>query len=715
MKNGVAKRPSAADFSRQLAAAEAPPRARILIVDDDERNAFAATQALEELGHVLVTASSGEEALRRLLVEDFALILLDLHMPGMDGYETAALIRSRKRSASIPIVFLTAVFRDEAHLFQAYSAGAVDVVFKPVDPFILRSKVSVLVDLHLKNVEIQMQSEHRKWLLDENIRVRNEKALAERALRATQERQEAILKSLPIVFTSRRAEPPFAPLFVSDGVEAITGFSAETFTSDPNFGASRIHPEDLERVVKAVSGSVETGSYAVEFRWLCADGTYRMLLDQGVLAPTAEGEPKEVFGTLLDVTDRRSLEEQLAQARKMEAVGQLTGGVAHDFNNLLTVILGNVDLLARKAEKDPKRERQLAAIRHAADRGRSLTRQLLAFSRRQHLNPQTLDINRLIEDFLPLMRQAVGEAVTIETRLDARNLCAHVDPAQLETALLNLAVNARDAMPGGGHLVLSTRAVSGGGDLGRLHPELREGRWAEIEVRDSGEGMRRDVLDRIFEPFFTTKEVGKGSGLGLSQVYGFVRQSGGHVTADSEPGAGSTFRLHLKLSRAAAAARPAAEPMRRAPRGAERLLVVEDDSAVLALTVEMLEGLGYEIQTALNATDALRLIEGDDRIDLLFSDVVMPGGMSGVDLAREARKRRAGLKVLLTSGYLGDNAFVDNSEFPLIDKPYERLALAARLREMLGGRRRRSETRSFEAAADGAEDEEAALARAQAG
>ena len=646
--------------------ADAPLRARVLIVDDDERNGFAAVQALEELGHDLVVAKSGEEALKRLLTEDFALILLDLHMPGMDGYETAEFIRKRKRTSHIPIVFVTAVFRDEAHLFQAYSAGAVDVVFKPVDPFILRSKVQVLVDLHLKTEEIKRQSDHRQRLLDENIRVRLEKESAERALEAARARQEAILKSLPIVFTSREVDPPFRPTFVSDGVLALTGFAAERFLEDPEFGASRIHPDDLPSVVEAISSCAEKGRYACEFRWLCADGTYRVLLDQGVLAPAAGGRPREVFGTLLDVTDRQMLEEQLTQARKMEAVGQLTGGVAHDFNNLLTVVLGNVDLLCR-GEKDARRERQLNAIRHAADRGKSLTRQLLAFSRRQHLNPQTLDVHHLVTNFVPLMKQAIGEAVTLELQLCGETPCVHVDPAQLETALLNLAVNARDAMPNGGVLTVATR-VTGGAQTG--HAELKDGRWLTLEVRDQGQGMPKDVLERIFEPFFTTKEVGKGSGLGLSQVYGFVRQSGGHVAAVSEPGQGSAFRIFLKLSEKAPAERLDAAPPKRAKRGHERLLVVEDDPGVLALGVEMLKGLGYEVETAPHAAAALEILQAGSRFDLLFSDVVMPGGMSGIELARRARALRPELKVLLTSGCVGADAKLTESEFPLIDKPY---------------------------------------------
>jgi len=663
---------------------DAPLKARILVVDDDERNAFAAVQALAELGHELIVARSGEEALKRLLTEEFALILLDLHMPGMDGYETAALVRSRKRTAHTPIVFLTAIFRDEPHIFQAYTVGAVDVVFKPIDPFILKTKVRVFTDLYLKTKEVERQSAYQQWLLDEHARVKAEKERTEKVLRVTEARQNAIMQSLPIVFHSRSIDPPFAPVFVSDSVEQITGFPPHRFTSEPEFGTSRIHPDDLPAYVERVSSASRTGQYSAEFRWLCADGQYRVLQDTGVVAPNPDGEAREIYGVILDATDRRSLEEQLAQARKMEAVGQLTGGVAHDFNNLLTVVLGNIDMLATRKEEDDRRMRRIEAVRQAAERGRDLTGQLLAFSRRQHLTPMTLDVNRLITEFAPLMRQAVGEAVTIELELADEPLKTHVDPTQLETALLNLAVNARDAMPDGGPLAITTRREAGPGELG----------YVAIGVRDSGVGMSEDVRARVFEPFFTTKEVGKGSGLGLSQVYGFVSQSDGEVRVESEPGAGTTFLLLLPGS-----AERAETPRRDARAaslvgGSEKILVVEDDATVLALTLDVLTGLGYQVVSATNANEALETIRSDTEIDLLFTDVVMPGGVNGLTLARSAREIRPGLRVLLTSGFVGEGRIIEGREFPLLDKPYEAAVLSSTLRKLLDRPERKSRRRA---------------------
>jgi signal transduction histidine kinase/DNA-binding response OmpR family regulator len=663
-----------------------PYGAKILVVDDDERNAFAAVSALEDLRHEIVVARSGEEALRRLLTEEFAVILLDLHMPSMDGYETAAFIRKRRRTMRTPIVFLTAVFRDEAHLFQAYSAGAIDVVFKPIDPFILRSKVQVLVDLHLKTQEVQRQAEHRQRLLDEYARVQREKQQAELKLQRAQERQQAILKSLPMVFHSRSTEPPFRPLFVSNNVEAVTGFPANAFLEQGDLGSSRIHPDDLEVVVKEVSAARERGSYACEFRWKCANGEYRRFLDQGVLAPSSDGAPGEIWGAILDVTERRSLEEQLAQARKMEAVGQLTGGLAHDFNNLLTVIMGNIDLLEHRAATDERMARHLSAIRFAADRGRSLTSQLLAFSRRQRLTPVTLDVNSLIRNFNPLLKQAVGEAVELALDLSDDLLSADIDAAQLETALLNLAVNARDAMEKGGVVSIRTRS------------EADEGSGLiRIEFSDNGPGIAADALERIFEPFYTTKEVGKGSGLGLSQVYGFVKQSGGRISVDSIPGKGATFTLLLPRSdKTPVAEQTSVQPAERGTSGGARLLVVEDDVEVMEVTVAMLRELGYEVTTATDAASAAALLERGEAVDLLLSDVIMPGGQNGVDLAQRAREMRPGLKVLLSSGYVGASLLSANSTFDLINKPYDRDALADRLCALLSGRPARRASRDRE-------------------
>ena len=669
-----------------------PALAKVLVVDDDERNGFAAVQALEGLDCEVVVVTSGEEALRRLLTDEFAVILLDLHMPGMDGFETAALIRGRKKTTRTPIVFLTAIFRDEAHIFKAYSAGAVDMVFKPVDPFILRAKVAVFVDIYRRTEEARRLASHRQWLLEENARIQASKARAERALRRAEAHQQAILQSLPIVFHARTAQPPFAPVFVSESVELITGFPAERFTGDPEFGSSRIHPDDLDRVVEAVSAANRTGSYACEFRWRCADDSYRWLSDQGVLGPGDRDGEGQILGVIMDSTDRHLLEEQLAHAQKMEAVGQLTGGVAHDFNNLLTVVLGNIDILKRRPEDEARRAQRVDAIRLAAERGRDLTRQLLAFSRRQHLSPVATNVVELIEKFAPLIKQAVGEAVTVETQLDGTALWANVDVSQLEAALLNLAVNARDAMPEGGTLSIRASTATDVPDL--------PGEGVRIVLTDTGVGMDQSVRERVFEPFFTTKDVGRGSGLGLSQVYGFVRQSGGQIRIDSQPGQGTMVEIALP-----AAAAPPIEATDVSPisadvkGGAERILLVEDDLSVLRLTTDLLQGLGYTVVSASTAEEALCRLRSDGAIDLMFSDVVMPGGMTGITLSQIAEQEFPNLKILLTSGFIGQQGLREGAGHGLLDKPYDPSDLATRVRALLDAPKRRPTRRKKRAAA----------------
>jgi signal transduction histidine kinase len=382
------------------------------------------------------------------------------------------------------------------------------------------------------------------------------------------------------------------------------------------------------------------------------------------------------------VEARHVAEEQLHQSQKMEAVGQLTGGVAHDFNNLLTVISGNLELIADHPA-DNRRVRRLAAVAlHAADRGAKLTAQLLAFSRRQRLHPKLVNANQVIREFRDLIRQAVGEGCEVKLLTDEGLWPCHVDPPLLQTALLNLALNGRDAMPDGGILEIETRnIVLDEGAVAGCSP----GSYVRLSVTDSGCGMPPDVRDRIFEPFFTTKEVGKGTGLGLSMVYGFVRQSGGHVAVDSAVGVGTTVSLYLPQATHVPDAKEEATRSRAAPAGSEQILVVEDDENLLQVTSEVLSEFGYRVVAARTGVEAIRILESGQHFDLMFSDIVMPTGMSGVELAREARRLSKGIKVLLTSGYAEDvlerHGAVD--EFPIIDKPFRLADLAQRLRSIL--------------------------------
>jgi signal transduction histidine kinase/HAMP domain-containing protein len=381
------------------------------------------------------------------------------------------------------------------------------------------------------------------------------------------------------------------------------------------------------------------------------------------------------------VEARRLIQEQLHQSQKMESVGQLTGGVAHDFNNLLTVVSGNLELI-EDATDNGKVRRFAAAARSAADRGANLTAQLLAFSRQQRLSPKLVDANELISEFQGLIRQAVGGACEVKLLTDRPLWLCHVDPPLLETALLNLALNGRDAMPNGGVLTIETQNVVL--DEGAV-PGCLPGSHVKVSVTDTGCGMPPEVRDRVFEPFFTTKEVGKGTGLGLSMVYGFVRQSGGHVAVESAPGAGTTVALYLPKATQKPDAEVEAIQTQAVPGGSERILVVDDNEDLLEVTSAMLTTFGYQVLCARNGAEAIQMFESGQEFELLFSDVVMPNGMNGIELAREARRLSKGIKILLTSGYAGDvlERHQALDEFPIIDKPFRLADLARRLRSIL--------------------------------
>jgi PAS domain S-box-containing protein len=392
------------------------------------------------------------------------------------------------------------------------------------------------------------------------------------------------------------------------------------------------------------------------------------------------------IGTVMaDITEQKRTEIQLTQSQRIEALGQLTGGIAHDFNNLLTAILLNADVLTGLVDQ---KTRPLAeAVRMAAERGADLTRRLLAFGRRQMLEPRPTDIRDLLGNMEALMRRTLGEHIDIRFRHAADLWSAKVDPGQLENAVLNLAVNARDAMPNGGQLSIGTENVELDAGQAATNPDIKPGQYVMIAVRDTGTGMPPEVVERAFEPFFTTKDVGKGTGLGLSMVYGFVRQSGGHVLIQSEVGAGTVVRLYLPRAEAVAAkagTAPALAPD--LPKGTETILFVEDDPMVRKHTGMQIVGLGYAIVAAENAAEALSLVADGCVPDLLFTDVVMPGGMNGRQLALRLRERWPRLRVLYTSGYAAGAFTIDGEAVPtkyVLGKPYRRRDLAAKLREVL--------------------------------
>ena len=651
---------------------DGPPR--VLVVDDDEKNLLAISTVLEDIGEVVV-AKSGEEALRHLLKGEFAVILLDVYMPGMDGYETAQVIREREQTKRIPIVFLSAVNKETQHLIRGYSMGAVDYVFKPVEPLVLRSKVAVFVDLFAKTREIERKAAQEQALLDENLRANAELLKVEQDLRHAEQRQAAIIQSLPIVLYLEPLDcEPRCPAYVSGDLVAMTGFTHDDVLRNGNLWEERLHPDDRHRVLTALEARKASGRFSVEYRWQCANGSYKHFHDQAVLLRDSHGRPTEYAGTLTDVTERRSLESQLIQAQKMDAIGKLTGGIAHDFNNLLAAVIGGLRLIERRAELPEAAQEVLNMTKRAAEQGTELVRRLLAFARRQQLQPSNIELGALSQAVTGLLRPTLGGRHQLDWRLGQNLWHAFADPAQLELALMNLVLNARDSMADGGTILVTAENRK----LKADSEGLAKGDYVVLTVIDEGCGIPGEMIEKVMEPFVTTKDVGKGTGLGLSMVYGFARQSNGAFRLKSEVGKGTQAEIWLPKSiEMAKRASPPATPSAVKLGNPLRVLLVDDHDEVRAATIGMLEDLGHSVADAANSGEALSLLNGDIADwDLLVTDYAMPL-LSGCDLVREARKHRPGLPALIITGYADSAAIGERpDDVAILGKPFSLEELA---------------------------------------
>ena len=475
----------------------------------------------------------------------------------------------------------------------------------------------------------------------------------------------------------------------SDDIYEIYGVDRSSFAHTAEAYFACLHPDDRPGFQDAFAAYIAnpTPTFSIRHRVVRPDG--KVIHVHGVAELSLTPEGRILNGVMQDNTEQHDIAERLHQAHKMEAVGQLTGGVAHDFNNLLTVIMGNAELLKESLEDQPNLRVFAEMSSKAAERGAELTNRLLAFARRQPLEPNVLETNKLVAGIEALLRRALTEDVEIELVRGGGAWPIEVDAGQLESAILNLAINARDAMPYGGKLTVETANAHLDDNYASQHHEVQAGQYVMISVSDTGSGMPPEVASRAFDPFYTTKPVGKGSGLGLSMVYGFVKQSGGHIKIYSEPGEGTTIRLYFPRANAHSAPLPMLTTTKAAQTGREHILAVEDDELVRSHVVSQLESLGYRVTQAGSGPEALRVLEQSPDIDLLFTDVVMPGGVNGRQLAERALALSPGLKILYTSGYT-ENAIVHHGRLDrgvnLLTKPYRRNELASKLRKVLDER-----------------------------
>ena len=450
---------------------------------------------------------------------------------------------------------------------------------------------------------------------------------------------------------------------------------------------ARVHPDDRERMQAVAAAAVANlTEFTEQYRIVIPQGPTRFVQAKGRII-TDELGARKLIGTVQDISERVDLESRLRHIQKLDAIGQLAGGLAHDFNNLLTVIDGCVGLLAADPN-DPDRDEFLTEIRDAARRGSAMTRQLLAFSRQQVVQPRVFDLNDTVRGLNPMLRRLIDERIKLVTKLDAVDARIRADPGQIEQVLLNLLVNARDAMPAGGTLRVETTNLTLDETYCALYPAAHPGAHVVLVVSDSGVGMPHDMVDRIFEPFFTTKPAGKGTGLGLATVHGIVQQSGGHISVYSEPGQGSTFRLYFPAQAASEdgeESRAAATP---APKGSETILLVEDDRSVRITASAVLRRAGYQVAEAMDGSEALVICrDPQQHFDLVLSDVVMPN-MGGRELATALRSESPSLPIILMSGYTRDASILSGDPtLAFLEKPFTSESLTQRVRDVLDAAR----------------------------
>ncbi len=672
----------------------------ILMVDDQPAKLLSYEVILRGLGQNLIKANSAQQALQYLLKTEIAVVLVDVCMPELDGFELAAMIREHPRCQKTAIIFVSAILLSDMDRIKGYESGAVDYVPVPVVPDLLRAKVRIFADLYRKTRQLEKLNTDLESRVAE--RTRELETAAERLRESEQRRSLALVAGR---MGSWDWDMDTGDYHWDQGQHDLFGTDSTNFRPTTESVSALIHPDDRARLAELRHHALEQGRpFNTELRIVGPNNETRWCVTAGAPTLAPDGRPVRLSGVTLDITENKRAEATLTQAnvdlelriaertrereaaqsqlhemQKMESLGQLTGGIAHDFNNLLMIILGNLNLLRKRLPEEPRMIRMIDAAIQGAERGATLTKRMLAFARRQQLKPEAVDVPKLVESIFDMLSRSIGGTIIIDTEFPKNLPPTLVDPNQLELALLNLVLNSRDAMPGGGRITISVRHEST--DFSRPR-DLVSGDYIRIAVTDTGIGMDEPTLKRATEPFFTSKGVGKGTGLGLSMVHGLAAQSGGVLRMSSEPGTGTTVEIWLPTAtQNADAGRREMQPEPVEQTQLCRILLVDDDFLVMDGTAAMLEELGHRVIEASSGARALDALRAGAKVDMVITDFAMPE-MTGVQLARQIRQEWPHLPIIMATGYaeLPDE---EASSYRILNKPFLQHELARQIAEAL--------------------------------
>lgn len=702
-------------------------KATILIVDDIKENLKLLSEILTENGYTVRPANSGELALTSAFIERPDLVLLDVRMPEVDGFEVCRRLKANASTADIPVIFVSA-YDELSDRLAGFELGAVDFITKPFEPKEIIARINNQLEIsrlrsqlecqtaellmsnrqlydeieqrkqienqlqdkaeevEVQNEELQCQSEELKSQNDEYQSVNEELQRTKEEIKQSEMKYRLIFDHSPLGILS--FDEKGAITACNERFAKIVGSSVERLT-----GLVMLNLPDkklVKEVAKALAGG--TGLYEDDYH----STTAVKITPVRVIFTSMSDENGKIaggVGIIEDVSERKKaeaatikLQEQLNQAQKMESVGRLAGGVAHDFNNMLSVILGQANLAMLKLEADHPLRYTFEQIINAGNRSADLTRQLLAFARKQIVAPRILNLNDAVGNMFKILKRLIGENIDLVWQPADQLLNVKIDPTQLDQLLANLVVNARDAISGEGEIIVSASQIKIDEEFCKYHAEFEPGDFVILEVSDNGCGMTKEVAEQIFDPFFTTKGSGKGTGLGMAMVYGIVKQNNGFISVYSEPGVGTSFKIYLPYFDVNPAEKYVGTETSKLTGGFETILVVEDESIVLSISKEMLENLGYTVLAAETPEKAIALAkEHAGNIQLLLTDVIMPK-MNGRDLANHLHSLYPDLKILFTSGYTADS--IDQHGMleegvRFIQKPFTMQQLEEKVRESL--------------------------------